>query len=821
MVSHIRLLFIDVRYALRAARKSLGVTLAIIAMLALGTGGVTTVFIPLYSTLLAPLPFPHPEQLMLIGGNIPIYNHLQNRFEEELDRFFSNLTTYATFPESSCRIPGIETCKSVLETDVGKDFFKTLGVMPLRGNDFSSSNHRQGAVISHRFWRNKMMGDEDVIGKHITVSGFPLTIIGIMPESFDFPAGTDIWRYDGVNGTRQSANRQFLGRLSPELSPVAAAKEIGAIEFKPAAWVGGKDGPLLQSLQTVLYGDRRPILLMLGSTAVLFLVLVCAGVMNILITQGVRRESEMALRLILGATRRNLVFQLLREVLPLIIVGALVGLWLSEISSTWLTARFPALKGGEVHIPVKMAFFAFMVFAVTFIGGLTPALYASGVNLNTYLKSGSDPRRRFLTFSISLRELLVGVQLGLALALLTGVGLLVNSMISHVDVPVRWSSRNIAIVNANFPVIAGAQSHKAARSRALFFQDFQYHLNTIPEVVSATVFQPIPFSDGVKRNRDRGSIVFLTQPLSTSVQEAIWTPVISGIASSEGFEMLGVKLIAGRFFTSKEVDDTTNMHIRLLESRDTTGKLLVGGGVVIINQSLARRFWPGENGVGKTIYNSYYHPYEIVGVVRDFHHSVDDRDFFPAVYYPSDSHGTYSEFFQRTFIVKLHSAALMNDFHRRLSGFDSGSATIETQPLWDIVSGATADMRITLQLLGGFAVLGILIAGLGVYATTSLMASSWKREMGIRMAIGAQTRDILRLVLWRGGRAILFGLPIGLFLAWILSRMLSAYLFQVNTDDSFVWITSCALLLIITAVAVLIPAVRVTRVKPVDALRNE
>jgi ABC-type antimicrobial peptide transport system permease subunit len=241
-------------------------------------------------------------------------------------------------------------------------------------------------------------------------------------------------------------------------------------------------------------------------------------------------------------------------------------------------------------------------------------------------------------------------------------------------------------------------------------------------------------------------------------------------------------------------------------------------GNVIINQSLARQLWPGEsegNAVGKIIYFSDAH--EIIGVVRDFHLVSHNKDFVPGIYRPEGNDKARLQ----TFLVKLHSAALMKDFRQRLSNLDMGAVSIEVLTLGEIVSESMANMRMTLQLLGCFAFLGILVAGLSVYATTSLMAAARNHETGIRMALGATTLDILRLTLWRSIRIILFALPVGLFLAWILSQVLSSFLFQVKVGDPLAWVISCALLLVITTVAALIPALRAARVNPLDALRNE
>ena len=814
----LNVLLTDLRYAWRAARRSLGVALAIIAMLALGTGGVTAVFNPVYSTLFAPLPFPQYDQMVVIGGDIPIFNGHQNIFEyeEELGRIFSNLTTYAPFPATRISITDTGEIKEVYAVDVNEDFFETIGVLPLRGTDFKRSEMSQGIVVSNHFWRNELMGADDAIGKIIQAGIRTLPIIGIMPESFDFPSGADFWMSSGSGGVLISDARQYLGRLRLGMSMGRAIEELNAIDFKPGSGLRGNNGPLLQSLQTVIRGDRRAILLMLGSAAALFLLLVCAGVMNLLITQGARRKSEMAMRLILGATRRKLVFQLLREILPLVVVGSLSGLWISEVASVWLMTQFPVLNGGEVIIFVKTAFFMTLVLAVTIISGLTPALYATGINLNTYLKSENSHRKRF--FSLSLRELLTGVQLSLTLALLMGVGLLVISMMFHVDIPIRWSSHDMFIVQAEFPITPESSTPEAMTSRVLFFQELQHRLATMPEVAASGVFSPLPFSADAVRVSQNYRVTSKIPYAEKGIVQGMATPTFEGHASPEGFEILGIQLIAGRYFSPTDMTTYNEFQIGSQEALRTRGRAFVNifGGVVIINQSLAKQFWPRENAVGKIIYGNLSNAYRIVGVVRDFHQVGDNKSIVPAIYYPPEIWRPVTQ----KFIVKLHSRFLIKDFQQRLADFDTGSVTIEIRSFEEVVSNATANTRMTLQLLGIFAVLGIVVSGFGVYATTSLMAAAWNREIGIRMALGARTWDILRLALWRGMRAIFFGLPFGLFLALILSRILSRYLFQVKVDDPLVWIISCAFLLIVTIIAALVPVLRAIRVNPMIALHD-
>jgi len=831
---------IDLRYAWRLARNSPGVTLAIIAMIALSTGGVSVVFNPIYSQIFAPLSFHHPEQLVIIGGDIPLFNTNFNRFErrEELNTIFSNLTAFAPNLGTRITLPDSGKEKEVYVVEVSEEFFETLGVMPLRGSDFQKSKERQAVIISNRFWRNELMQTDEAIGKSIQdPMGRMFYIIGIMPETFDFPTGADIWMYRGET-TFISQTRRYLGRLQPEVSLGGATEKLSSIEFKPGVGLYGNKGPVLQSLGVVIYGDRAPLLWMLGSVAVLFLLLVCAGVVNLLVTQGVRRKSEMTMRMIMGATRKDLIIQLLLETLLLIVVGTFLGLWLSEIASAWLMAQFPELKGGEVVLPVKMLFFTAMVLTVTIIGGLTPALYATGADLNTYLKSGSNLKRRL--YSLSLRELMVGIQLCLSLVLLTGVGLLVNSMMFHVDVPISWSSRDMVVVTAEFTRVPNTNSKpmsveeikmllkmtlanniELATRRATFSNEFQNFLRSMPEVANVGIFKPIPFSsEAIRKSQSSREKVYKTRPPDQPWDDG-WAgifsvDVLSGYTNPEGFNLLGIPLIAGRSFSQIDIDNALTLHLKSLNPEKTGNEVST---VVIINQSLARQMWPGENignTVGKIIYNGK-NAVEIIGVVQDFYLVSYNKEFVPGIYKPESNANNL----EQTFLVKLHSGALMKDFWQRLYSFDAGSITINASPLREIVSEATTNMRMTIQLLGSFALLGIVLAGLSVYATTSLMVVALNREIGIRMSMGATTWNILRLMLWRGIRTILFALPAGLFLSWTLSQILSSLLFQVIINDPLPWVVSCVVLIGIALIAVLIPALRATHINPLDAIRNE
>ena len=817
-----RILLADLLYAWRRARRQPGVTLSIILLLALGMGGITTVFNPIYSTLFTPLPFPQPEQLMRIGGGIPLFKTSTGSFdhEETLGRVFSNTAAWYQY-KAKISIPDTGAQLDVNALRVSEGFFETLGVKPLIGN-LNSFEDRVGFIVSHRFWSNTLMQKNDAVGSRIlpVSDGNPLPIdsgmipiIGIMPEGFNFPFDADIWQWRR-NGTtfidrNFNAEINFTGRLRSGIYPEPAAEELRSIntDINIVDVISGTgitrsgDGPILQPLQTFLYGDQQPMLKMLGAAAILFLALVCAGVINLLIAQGLRRKQEIATRLIHGATRRNLVFQLLRETLPLVIIGGLAGWWLSEITGALMWAQMPALRSGAVAVPVKMAFWAALVMIVTLIGGLIPALYATGLDLNTYIKAADGGQRRFF----SAQEFLVGVQLSLALALLIGVGVLIRSMMFIVDIPIGWSSRDMAVVSVTHPFNL---SLSALARVPVINGDIRRELSAMPEVIATGMFSPIPFSPAAIITGTTGANLYKTLPQGSKWGNGDISPVTVGV-SPGGFNMLSVPLVLGRDFTEADVSNLLNQILSGKPDRYVT--------VTIVNQSLAERLWPGENPIGNILYDMSRHSYEVVGVVRNFHHIPGNRDFIPMRFIPYANTVMNHEI-----LAKLRPGTSFQSFHsnmrERLSGFPLD--WVGAKPLGEHVKDATANQRLTLQLLAGFAVLGIIVSGLAVYATAALAAAARTKETGIRMAMGATTWDILKLAFWRGIRAIIMGLPLGLFLAWILAKTLSGFLVQVNIDDPFAWIISCAILLALATVAALIPALRASRVNPLDALRD-
>ena len=792
-------------------------------------GGAAAIFKPIYSLIFTPLPFPQADRLVRIGGNIPLFNLETCNFEQRefLGRIFSNLTAYSAqlYSANRVKVEGAEEYIDMNPTVVTEEFFETLGVQPIIGNGFRHIENVSGVIVSHRFWQKKLMGVDAVIGKSLFIGEkHVFTIAGVMPETFDFPIGTDVWirRNERRWNDRWPPDpTQFIGRLRPGISREQAARDLRAIDFKippgsPRRWFS--KGPVLQSLQAVFYGDQLSLLLMIGAAAFLFLLLVCTGAANYLITYGISRKSEMAIRLVHGATRWKLVCQLLRETLPLVLIGGLAGLGVAKITDIWLTKQFPTLMGGEIATHARMLFFTALVAAVTIVSGLFPALKTSGVDINAQLKSasGSDGSGRRI---FSTREILVGVQLSLTLTLLIGGGVLLRSVVFNINIPTGWSSEEIIVVDAMFSYASITSETERIRWDR-FYQEAQQQLETMPEVISVGHLRPVPFSTDAARSvqTENYTEIYKDTPAQDyrERQKQLSISCIQGTVSPKGFDVLSVPLIAGRLFSEADI---TRARVRMATFEKEKDMSLLNGEIVI-NRTVAQHFWPGENAVGKTVYYTPSISFEIVGVISDFYLIGNTNTVTPAIYRPA-VRGTENP----QFLVKLRSNKLLASFQtnarRRLLDLDEGLMWVEVRRLQEMVSDSKKDQRLALQLIACFTGLGIAVSGLGVFSTTALMAAARSKEIGIRIAMGAQFSDILRLILLRSARVLIIGLPCGLFLGWALTHGLSSTLYQVHYNDPAVWIYSCFIILFITIIAALIPALKAALINPLEAIRNE
>ncbi len=862
----------DLRCGWRALRRAPGAALTTIVLLALGIGGVAALFSPLYSLVLAPLPFPHSEQLVRIGGEIPLFNSYFSTFEERgrLTPIFFGVMAHVPVLSFPVQLSSAGPRKVVKVHAVTEEFCETLGVTPQLGRSFAQEKSKTAVVLlSNHLWRAELGSALDVIGRSIPIGDRPYVVVGVMPKGFDFPGKTDVWMLMGP-GAFDRNKIEFVGRLRPGLSLSQGARQLKAIEYKRkmAGGLMGKDGPVLQSLQTALRGERRPLLWILLAVSILFLLLACAGATNLLLAQGVRRRPEMVVRLALGAGRWRLVRQLLVETLLLAVAGGLLGIWLSTIAGRWLQMQLPDMQGSQVFVPATLALAGGLALAVTILCGLAPALHATGADLNACLRAGASGitastfKRRFF----SSHEFLAGVQLTLALVLLISAGLLLRSLVAKLNAPLGFESRDVAKIEVVLPQLPGmttaylnfmrernldphqqisgkavedmdrtlGPARKKETTRNLLFQrEAQRRLAELPEIVSVDALSPAPFSVIFSNLEAFGLYLVHPQVYRSHPDPASGTFPLSVEADQRRagvhtFEILGARILAGRNF---KPEDVANALASEQASPEERSKMLR---VVIVSDTLARRFWPNESAIGKQIYTP--EAQTIVGVVSDFRDDFDPI-IRPALYSPYTGSSNAG-----SFVVKLRPGAsfaqLRSDVYRILTELEPGlphldeahgqetlidvtGPDLQVENVQTLASQVPLALRLALTLLGCFAVLGIIVAGLGVYAAAALMAAARTREVGIRIAIGADAGQILWLALWRSARLALVSLPVGLFAGWGLARSLSNFLYQVGATDSITYVASSVFLLAVVLAAGLLPALRAASTDPAAALRYE
>src|SRR6185437_12426561 len=516
----------DLRQSWRVLARARGSALAVIALVGLGMAGVLALFGPLYSAVFAPLPFPHSEQLVRIGRGVPVFQRDTDELirPEYMRRVFSGVTAYASDPgpmdagliERDARPSMANT------TDVMPNFFDTLGVRPWMGHDFPRKGGHPwdvGAILNYEFWRDQLGGSQKVIGQRsLRLGGENVLVLGVMPPGFDFPPGTDIWLPDTDGDV-------VVGRLRPRLSLAEAATALRGLGHKPSQAARRDAGPVVESLHSFLVGGRDWLLLTLWGVSFLFLLLACAGAANILLARGVKRRSEMVVRVTLGAGRPRLIRQLLAETLVLAAAGGLLGLGLAWACNRWIALLLPATQRFAPFPPTEIGLIVALTLAATLLCGLAPAFHATGGDLNRFLKAGTSGTtspsapRRFL----SAHELLASGQLAVAMILLISTGLLLRSMVEHLRVPLGFRAKNVFVVETHLmelPEVAAAEASyfdthpmkgagseydrrmyqaigptidKGLAQSATFYDEALRKLAALPGVESVAVMSPPPF----------------------------------------------------------------------------------------------------------------------------------------------------------------------------------------------------------------------------------------------------------------------------------------------------------------------------------------
>ena len=804
----------DLRYAFRMLLKQPAFTALAVIALALGIGANTAIFSVVNAVLLRSLPYNDAERLVMIWGTTPQTDRASTSPADFIDYKEQNqvFEHVAAFNAGSFTLTGGDEPEQIRGARVSADFFSVLGVQPAAGRAFLAEDDRPGAarvvVLSHQLWQRRFSSDKNILGKSIALNGQSFAVIGIMPQEFQFTVPgffrtpAELWAPSALvkdNATRGNQYLRIIARLKPEVSLQRAQAEMTTLASQlqqeyPSTNAGL--GVRLITLHEQTVGNVRPALLILCGTVGFVLLIACANVANLLLARAAARQKEIAVKLALGATRRRLVRQLLTESMLLALAGGALGillaLWGTDVLVSLSPASLPRVK--EIGVDRYVLGFTLLVSVLTgTLFGLVPALQASKPDLNVSLKEGSRGSSENLGRG-SLRSTLVVFEIVAAFVLLIGAGLMIKSFMRLGEVNAGFNPENVLTMTLSLP----RAKYNEPRAQAAFFQRALEQIKSLPGVDSVGAINDLPLGG------DRDSTSFLIEGLPAlppgQQPNTEWR-----LVGPDYFKAMGVSLLKGRAFTEADKSGAPP--------------------VIIINDSFARRFFPDEDPTGKrlilnlTISNPTPVPREIVGVVADVRDLGLDAEPRPEVYAP---------YLQETvsymaLIVKAEAdpEGLAAAVRGQVLAIDKDQPVSNIQSMKQVVKESVAGRRFNMMLLAIFAAVALLLAAVGIYGVMAYSVSRRTHEIGIRMALGASSRDVLRLVVGQGMALALMGIGIGLAAAFALTRLMASLLYEVSATDPLTFALISLLLAAVAVMACYIPARRATKVDPMVALRHE
>jgi putative ABC transport system permease protein len=793
----------DMRYGARQLFKAPGFTIVAVLTLAFGIGATTAIFSVVNGVILKPLPYPQSENLVVVYELLPQYGRFSVAPANFLDwrqqnQVFERIAAYTGGNDTIAGADGPERVNRAL---VSWDVFELLGVRPILGRGFNANedvpNANNVVVISHGMWQRRFGSDPNVVGRSMSVSGTPVTIVGVMPSTFTFAGRTtEFWRPLALNPANATRGGHFLGtiaRLKPGVSLEQASAEMKGIAQRLAQQYpeSSKD----ESAETIrmydlITGPIRPMLITLFAAVAVVILIACANVANLLLVRASVREKELAIRAAMGAGRHRLVLQMLSESLLLAFVGGAAGVALAYLAipsiQTLSAGSIPRVM--DVTLDRNVLAFSFLVTLVTgLLFGIAPAWQASRGGVGAVLKDAS--RSSTGARGHRLRGVLLVAEVALSLILLVGASLLLRSFarLTHVDPGFR--AERVLSFAVGLPQVAYADDPK----RIAFFDSLLDTLRTKPGVQAVGMVQTPPIRSDYL--------------LSFTIQGRPAPPPGTGpsanyrAASPGYFEAMSIPLVKGRAFTATD---------RASAPR-----------VAVVDEAFAQRHFPGQDpiGGGIDIGNGTDGFYEIVGVVGNVRHEGLDEVSRPTMYVSS----AQDAFSTMWVMVKTAGdpSAFASTARQALREIDPSLPAFSVGPLTDVLTESVAQRRFSMLLLGMFALVALFLAAVGLYGVVAYAVSQRTQEIGLRMAIGAQRGDVLRLVLGSGMKLATIGVLLGIAGALGLSRYVATMLFGVTRFDVASYAATAVVLLAICALACYIPSRRAMRVDPLVALRAE
>ncbi len=793
----------DLRFAFRSLTKRPAFTVVAILSLALGIGANTAIFSVIDAVLLRPLPYTQPDRL------VDLYESSQNvdygsvspanfRDWQVQNTAFSSLAGYIS---GDVNLQGVSNPERLSAEYASDNIFSLLGARPMLGRTFRPGEDRDNAphvaVISEEFWRRRFGGDPNVIGRTITLSGDPYTIVGVMPASFRFPAtvSRDLWMplqlHPEQYAQRGSHWLNVIGRLKPGVDLATADAQMRQIAGRLAVQYPQQQkgrSTKAMPLRKDLTGTVRPALFVLLGAAGLVLLIACANVANLLLARASDRRREVAIRLALGAGRARLIRQFLTESVLLAIVGGAIGLALAYSGAGVLLklAGSAIPFGTDVGFdPTVFVFLLIVAVATGVVFGLVPALQSTQVDLQSDLKEGGGKgsagrgRQRF-------RSLLVITETALALVLLVGAGLLMRAFIRLQSTDTGMVTRNVLTMHLSVP-----QTYDSTVSTR-FYQPAMQRIEAIPGVRAVGLISRLP----LQSSYSNGTVSIVGRPPDKPGNE----PFAENRDVSAGFfAALGIPLLRGRNFTHQDRPGTEP--------------------VLIVNHAFASKYFPNADAIGQRIRVTDSISAPIVGVVGDVRESRIDWPSAPTLYY---------SFLQQprndmTLVISTTVAptSIMNAVRAAIHSVDANQPVYEVKTMDDVVAESVSSTRFSFWLLGTFAAIALALAAVGIYGVMSYMVTQRTREIGIRMALGARHSAVMQLIVKHGMSLAIAGLAIGTVIALALTRVLASMLYGASATDPATFAGVALLLGIVALVASYVPARRAAAVDPVIALRSE
>jgi predicted permease len=811
--------FDDVRYALRGLRRDPVLAVAATATLALCIGANTVVFSLVNSILLRPLPYPGADRIHWLSEHIgresmEVTPGADYYSTAEQGRLFEAVAAYDTL---TVNWNGIEKPEQLDAAQVTPSFFRVMGAQPLMGRYLAAGEEGRKAppvvVVSYALWRNRLGADPHVVGSTITLDRLPNTIVGVMPQGYDFPRATQIWRpmpMDEASERPRSGMRPMrIVRMAARVKPGVGQRELesemvrltGAIraeypkDFEAAGFVKGMSIAAVP-LQKRLVGDLRQALLVLTGAVALVLLIACVNLANLLLARASARHRELAVRLALGSDRGRVIRQLLTESLLLALPGGLAGAGLAALTVRLLNVAKPAIlvRYPAVSMDLRTLLFTFGLTLLTgLIFGMAPALSAARIDIQEALKSGghgqsSGPR------AARLRQGLVVVELGVSLVLLIGAGLLARSFLKLAHTDLGFDPAHLLTLRVN---LVGPRYAKA-EGQVQFYDDVLAHVKLSPMVKAAAVTTDLPlsgeqpFTGGGFQVEGRAPLPMGQMPLANTT-----------IVSRDFFRTFGIPLESGRTFDSSDNIQSPN--------------------AVVVNRAFVRKIFPGEDPLGRRLLVGRGGDFRvIVGVVGSIRGSALGAEPEPVIYRCQTQGG--NNFLTRMALVVRTSGdprAAIRDAEAQVYAEDRNQPVFDVKTMEERLEDATASQRFQLLLIGTFAGLALVLAAAGVYGVMSYLVTRRTRELGIRIALGARPEDVMRLVMRENLMLLLVAVAAGLGGAWALTRYLKTMLYGVTTLDSPTLAVAPAILAATVVLASLGPARRAARVDPMTALREE